>query len=157
MRIGQRKIVALVGLLMSVLAAGLMTTPATAAPVNSGYGEQQAGGISPALVAAAPTTSPAAAQRFQVPAGWFEECPTGYVCATVPYGSGSYVFRFLHYATYTLYNWNGVGVVDNRQTGGAAARLLGSNGGQLICKTPPVRDTVNWGPIYYIQLTASTC
>src|SRR5688572_20604442 len=86
----------------------------------------------PAHAAPAPTTSPAAASRvFQNNEDFL--CADGYVCATVPYGSGFYIFKFYNYGTYYLSNWFGVGIVFNNQTGAAAARLRNSSGSQLQC------------------------
>jgi hypothetical protein len=115
----------------------------------------------PAQAASAPTTSPAAASRVYH-STWGFTCESGYACASVPYGSGWYVFKFYNYGTYSLSNWFGTDTAFNDQTGGAAMRLSNGSDVQVECiagQTPEAHfDTdVNWTPIYKIRLTASTC
>jgi hypothetical protein len=114
----------------------------------------------PAQAVSAPTTSPSAAVRYWTTDIEGITCESGYACATVPYGSGVYVFKFYYYGTYYLSNWYGWGWGINNQTGGAAMRILNSSGGQMQCiAPPPVQWTtdVYWTPVYRIQLTSSSC
>jgi hypothetical protein len=173
MKIGQRAIIVLIGLLTSFLAAG--ATPASARvpadrtrdgtiAVAQGAGGEHTAHLpsrtsrtsAVSVATPAPTTSPAAVRRYFTTADTFT-CAYQYVCAAVPYGTGSYIFDFYYYGTYRLSYWHGVGAIINNQSGGAAARLLDINGHQVTCVPPPASFFINWDPIWYIRLTSSHC
>jgi hypothetical protein len=103
----------------------------------------------------APTTSPAAKERYWASGGGFY-CYTGYVCATVPYEGGYYVFKFYNYGTYRLSSWYGLGRLINNQSGGASARLQNKYGDEIGCM-PRGEVDINWDPIWYLQLTIPPC
>ena len=136
MRIRQRTVIAVIGLLTSFLTAGATLAPAHATPTDHPGNDMitvthgsHGGNImylpsrtSKASIAAAePTTSPAAARRYWISGAHYLTCETGYVCAAVPYGGGYYVFKFYYYGTYKLSYWYGTGYLANRQTGGGEA------------------------------------
>lgn len=170
MKIGQRAIIVLIGLLASFLAAGAVPASARvsadrtrdgAIAVTQGAGGERVVRLPSRTSAAsattpAPTTSPAAARRYFTTAAYFT-CPYQYACAVVPYSNGHYIFDFYYYGTYRLSYWHGVGPMYNNQSGDAAARLLDINGHQVSCVPPPAVFGINWDPIWYVRLTSSHC
>ncbi|WP_325153021.1 hypothetical protein [Amycolatopsis sp.] len=153
MRIRQRRIVAVIGIVVGFLAAGVL--PAQAAPVSSALPVAQ----SASVAAAEPSTSPAPARRVWVSVGEVHDCPTGYACATPTWGSnGGWEFQFYNYGTYSLANFTGdSGSVSNSQTGNAGMRLLDQSGRVIRCQWAGTGDYVNWDPVWYIQLSATPC
>ncbi|GAA5186061.1 hypothetical protein GCM10023322_31460 [Rugosimonospora acidiphila] len=156
----KRKIlsIGLVGIVAALLTAVVVPTSAQAANGSDTVREQSPS----AVLLAAPTTTPSAASRvFQTNRDY--SCPVGDACAVVPYANGWYIFKFYNYGTYYLSNWSGTDQAFNNQTGGAAMRLQNNSGGQLQCLHGIINlvggynPSVNWGPVYRIQLTSSLC
>ena len=113
------------------------------------------GVVAPA--AGVPSTSPAVSRTY-IPSGGGWTCEPQYACAAVPYGSGAYFFKFLHYDGYSLSNWTGTGFAVNNQTDRAAFRYDDVNGVQKGCVAAGVlRNGIDWGPIWRIRLTGAAC
>jgi len=160
-RIRQRQIVAVIGIVVSFLAAGVL--PAQAAPAGSVLSRVGGGAARSASVAAAePSTSPAPARRVWVSVGELHDCPTGYACATPSWGAnganGGWEFQFYNYGTYSLSNFTGnSGSINNSQTGNAGMRILDQNGKVIRCQWAGTADSVNWDPVWYISLSPTPC
>ncbi|WP_410641410.1 hypothetical protein [Amycolatopsis sp. lyj-346] len=149
MRIRQRRIVAVIGIVVGFMTAGVL--PAQAAPAGTAE--------SASVAAAEPSTSPAPARRVWVSVGEVHDCPTGYACATPSWGpNGGWEFQFYNYGTYSLSNFYGdSGSISNSQTGNAGMRILDQNGRVIRCQWAGTADYVNWDPVYYITLSSTPC
>ncbi|WP_112236490.1 hypothetical protein [Kribbella monticola] len=167
--VGRHKIAAAAGVLAGlfiVAATGAGAQAQTVAPSTAQVATARTDGAivihalkptaSTRTVTAAPSTYPAV-ERVFISGGAETLCYPGYACAVVPYGSGSYVFKFLHYDGYSLSQWNGFGYIMNNQTGSAAARWDNQVGGELGCVAPPLKRFFSWDPVYRIRLTAAAC
>jgi hypothetical protein len=148
-----------IALLPCFLAGGATLASAVAKPVDHLLpASRSLNGQAHAAIVLPPDTSPAAARRYWVSDTTSVTCQSGYVCAKVSWNHGWMVFKFYNYGTYRLSWWYDYGLLKNSQTGGAAARLLGSSGGQLACIGPSASWwIINWTPVWYIRLTSSGC
>lgn len=161
MRNRQRRIAAVIGIVLSFLVAGVL--PAQAAPAGSaGSALPGVGGgaaKSASVAAAEPSTSPAPARRVWVSIGEVHDCPAGYACATPSWGAnGGWEFQFYNYGTYSLSNFTGnSGSINNSQTGNAGMRILDQNGKLIRCQWAGTADSVNWDPVWYITLSPTPC
>ncbi|MGW6277132.1 hypothetical protein [Kribbella sp. NPDC055071] len=178
---GKRNVLAAAGVLMSLLAVGATASTAqasTAEPDGTRVTQSVepdgtrvtqvradgavevgvvAGSASSRSIAAIPSTSPAVEHVF-ITGSQTTTCNVGYACAAVPYGNGTYVFKFVHYDGYSVSYWGGLGYFVNNQTGNAGARYDNQNGSERGCVPAGIiRYNLDWGPVYRIRLTAAAC
>lgn len=109
-----------------------------------------------------PRTSPAARGINESQDASNPSCYTGYVCQKVQMWNCHYgedcrfrEFLFYDYGLYSVYEWTGIGVHNNRQTGGASYRFYGSDGRQIDCVNG--LNIQDLDPVYYVRLSATPC
>ncbi|MFC5823655.1 hypothetical protein [Nonomuraea insulae] len=109
-----------------------------------------------------PWTSPEAKKINEETDSSNPSCYSGYVCQKVRLWDcvpnsycGMREFLFYDYGLYSVYNWTGIGVYNNRQTGGASYRFYRSNGTQIRCVNG--MNIEDLSPVYYVRLSATPC
>ncbi|MGI5415568.1 hypothetical protein [Actinomadura luteofluorescens] len=84
-------------------------------------------------------------------------CPNGHFCiyTNVLAAEGGKVFSFFHCrrggSDWVLRAWNGVGLYDNSNTGGAHAFIKGIAHNVLVNVAPGTDGSYNFRPAYYVQ------
>jgi len=84
-------------------------------------------------------------------------CPAGHFCiyTNVYAFEGGKVFSFYHCryggSDWALQAWNGTGLYNNSNTGGAHAYIKGSSHNTLLNTAPGDRGEYNFVPAYYVQ------
>lgn len=84
-------------------------------------------------------------------------CPSGHFCiyTNVWASEGGKVFSFYHCKNsgrdWALQNWNGVGLFNNNNDGGARAYIKGSSHNVLKTTSPGDRGSYDFRPAWYVQ------
>lgn len=109
-----------------------------------------------------PRTSPEARGINEWQDSTNPNCYVGYVCQKVQMWNcdsdddcAYREFLFYDYGLYSVYEWTGIGVYNNRQTGGASYRFYRSNGQQIRCVNGV--NIQDLDPVYYVRLSATPC
>ena len=132
------------GTLSDATAANQLTQPVSTLVSSSG-------GAVRARAASAPTVSPYVRRSF-VSRNSYQYCSYGYLCAFVPYRSGSYRFDFTSCKRYRLANWYGSGWLINAQYGGVRFRISDANSRTIFSGTARrVFRGIDWTPAYFVR------
>lgn len=151
-RRGVRTFVATAAALFSVLS--MFAPPAqAAAPASAARGDVSVAGWTPVI-----TPLDARKERRKPNLNGqqrdlaLNECNSGYLCVAAGQGDGLHtVWELWYCGERSLTNMIDAGHINNRQFGGATARLYDQNRGLRDSIAEGTRADVHWRPIYYLD------